>query len=65
MGTDAGALLKTLQSYKYKLYDMTPQDGKRLRPTEPADLLAAHPVDSFGSQTDLMLLRDGREPPRE
>ncbi len=65
MGTDAGALLKTLQSYKYKFYDMTLQDGNRLRLTEPADLLAAHPVDWFASQTDLMLLRDGREPPKE
>lgn len=65
MGTDAGDLLKTLQSYKYKLFDMTPQDGKRLRLVEPADLLAAHPVDSFASQTDLMLLRGGRAPPKE
>jgi FkbM family methyltransferase len=65
MRTDAGALLKTLQSYKYKLYDMNAQDGKPPRVVEPADLLAAHPVDKSESQTDLMLLREGRELPKE
>jgi FkbM family methyltransferase len=65
MGTDAGALLKTLQSYKYKFYEFNPQGGKGLRAVEPADLVAAHPVGSFASQTDLMLLRAGREPPKE
>jgi len=65
MGTDAGGLLKTLQSYKYKFYEFTPQGGKGPRAVEPADLLAAHPVDSFKSYTNLMLLREGREPPKE
>jgi FkbM family methyltransferase len=65
MGTDAGALLKKLQSYNYKIYDMNPADKKGLPLVEPAHLLAAHPVDAWGSQTDLMLLRGGREPPKE
>jgi len=65
MGTDAGALLKMLQSYNYKLYDINPKDNKRGLPrVEPADLLAEHAVDDSSSQTDLMLLRGGREPPK-
>jgi FkbM family methyltransferase len=65
MGTDAGALLKTLESYKYKFYEFTPARGNGLQVVEPADLLTRLPVDSFVSQTDLMLLRAGREPPKE
>jgi FkbM family methyltransferase len=64
MGTDAGALLKTLQSYEYTFYDINPKDRTGLPLVEPADLLAAHPVES-GSQTDLLMLRGGRKPPRE
>jgi FkbM family methyltransferase len=64
MGTDAGALLKKLQSYDYKLYDITPKDNKGLRLVDPADLLAAHPSDDISSQTNLLLLRGGREPPK-
>jgi FkbM family methyltransferase len=65
MGTDAGAMLKMLQSYKYKFYEFNPKVGKGLRAAEPADLLAEHPVDGYDSQTDLMALRAGREPPKE
>jgi FkbM family methyltransferase len=65
LGTDAGALLKTLQSYKYKFYEFSPKGEKGLRAVEPANLLAAHPDDRFESQTDLMLLRAGREPPKD
>ncbi len=65
LGTDAGALLKTLEAYKYKFYEFTPRAEKAPRQVEAAALLAAHPVDQFGSQTDLMLLRAGREPPKE
>jgi FkbM family methyltransferase len=65
MGTDPDALLRTLQSYNYKLYDMHAPGGKPLPAVEPAYLLAAHPVDVFESQTDLMLLRGGRKPPKD
>jgi FkbM family methyltransferase len=65
MGTDAGALLKTLQSYKYTLYEFKHKGGKWLRAVEPADLLAEHPVDAPDSHTDLMALRAGRVPPQE
>jgi hypothetical protein len=65
MGTDAGALLKTLQSYHYKIYDIQPKDKTGPRPVEPADLLAAHPLDDADSLTNLMMLRGGREPPKE
>jgi FkbM family methyltransferase len=65
LGTDAAALLKSLQSYKYKFYEFTPKAETGLRAVEPADLLAAHPVETFESQTDLMALRGGREPPKE
>ena len=63
MGTDAGAILKMLQSYKYRFYEFNPKVGKGLRAAEPADLLAEHPVDGYDSQTDLMALR-GHEPPK-
>ncbi len=63
MGTDAGALLKSLQSYHYQFYEFLRKDTKRLPLVEPADLLAAHPVHHPNSQTDLMVLRGGREPP--
>ena len=53
-----------LQSYNYKFYDINPKDGKGLPLVEPADLLTAHPEDS-SSQTDLMLLRGGPQPPKE
>jgi FkbM family methyltransferase len=65
MGTDAGALLKKLQSYNYQFYDMNPKGRKGLPRVEPEDLLAAHPAENPVSQTDLMLLRGGREPPKE
>jgi FkbM family methyltransferase len=64
MGTDAGALLKMLESYNYKFYEFDPKDSSGLRPVETADLLVAHPVDDFNSQTDLMAVRGGREPPK-
>ncbi len=63
MGTDAGALLKTLQSYHYQFYEFLREDKTRLPRVEPADLLAAHPIHDPNSQTDLMVLRGGREPP--
>jgi FkbM family methyltransferase len=65
MGTNAASLLKTLQSYKYKFYEFNRDDAKDLRAVEPLDLLAAHPVNKFESQTDLMLLREGRERPQQ
>ena len=65
MGTEVGALLKKLQSYHYKLYDIQPKDKKGLRPVEPADLLTAHPSHDTESMTNLMMLRGGREPPKE
>jgi FkbM family methyltransferase len=65
MGTDAGDLLKWLQSYGYRFYDINPRDKKGLPRVEPADLLAGHPVDDASSQTDLLALRGGREPPKE
>jgi FkbM family methyltransferase len=65
LGTDAGALLKQLQSYHYQFYDIRPKNRQGLPRVEPADLLAAHPVEDPESQTDLMVLRGGREPPKE
>jgi FkbM family methyltransferase len=65
MGTDPVALLRALQSYNYRLLDMHPPRGKPLRAVEPAELLAAHPADVSESHTDLMLLRGGRQPPKE
>jgi FkbM family methyltransferase len=65
MGTDAGDLLKKLQSHHYKLYDISPKDRKWLPLVEPADLLAAHPLVDTESQTNLIVLRGGREPPKE
>ena len=65
LGTEAGALLKKLQSYNYKFYDIHPKDRKGLPLVEPADLLAAHPVDDAQSQADLLALRGGREPPKD
>jgi FkbM family methyltransferase len=65
MGTDAGNLLKTLRSYKCQLYDFYPKDRSGLRAVDPADLVAAHSVDEFGAQTDLLLLRGGRALPKE
>jgi FkbM family methyltransferase len=60
MGTDAGALLRMLESYHYRFYEFSP----RLKRVEPAALLAANPVDRFEAQSDLMVLRAGREPPK-
>jgi FkbM family methyltransferase len=65
MGTDAGGLLKKLQSYDYRFYDINPKGKKGLPLVEPADLLVAHPVDAPDSQTDLLILRGGREPPKD
>lgn len=67
LGTDPAALLKMLQSFNYKFYEIrTPGGSKKpLRTAEPAELLAAHPADGSDSQTDLMLLRGGREPPQD
>jgi FkbM family methyltransferase len=65
MGTDAGALLKRLQMYHYQFYEFIPKDEKGLKLVEPDDLVAALPVDDPAPQTDLLVLRGGREPPRE
>jgi FkbM family methyltransferase len=64
MGTDAGDLLKTLQSYNYKLYDIHAPGAQPIRTAEPAALLKANPVNAPDVQTDLMLFRGGREPPK-
>jgi FkbM family methyltransferase len=63
MGTDPGALLKTLQTDNYQFYEFVRYDKRKLQRVEPADLLAAHPVKDPNSQTDLMVLRGGRRPP--
>jgi FkbM family methyltransferase len=65
MGTDPGAVLGMLHSSDYKFYEVRNPGEKPLRALEPADLLAAHPVEQVDSQTDLMLLRGGREPPKK
>ena len=65
MGTDAGDLLKWLQSSGYRFYDFHPASKDRLPRVDPANLLAEHPEDASGSQTDLLVLRGGREPPTE
>jgi FkbM family methyltransferase len=64
MGTDAAALLKMLRSYDYKFYDIDSKDAHRLTRAEPADLVAAHRIYDTTSQTDLLVLRGGREPPK-
>jgi FkbM family methyltransferase len=64
MGTDAGALLKKLQTYDYKFYEFRPGNDK-VRLVDPAALVAAYPVDDPVPQTNLLVLRGGREPPKE
>lgn len=64
LGTDPVALVKTLQSYHYRFYDLNnPNPKLGLTRVEPADL-AAYPVDAFRA-TDLMLVRGSREPPKD
>jgi FkbM family methyltransferase len=65
MGTDGGELLKMLQSYRYRFYEYVPKSDNEVRPVEPADVLKVYPADGSGSQTNFMLLRDGRELPKE
>jgi FkbM family methyltransferase len=65
MGTDAGAVLKRLQSYHYQFYDFHTNRYKKLARIEPADLLGEYRVEESLAQTDLMLLRGKHEPPRE
>jgi hypothetical protein len=65
MGTDAGGLLKKLESYGYRFYDINPKEGKPLPRVEPAELVAALPIDRPDLQADLLALRGGREPPTE
>ncbi len=65
LGTDAAALLKMLQSYDYKFYNIDSKDRTRLPPVEPADLLRAHRIYDTTSQTDLLAIRGGRKPPKE
>ena len=65
MGTDAAALLKMLQSYDYKFYNIDSKDRTRLPPVEPADLLSGHRIYDTTSQTDLLAIRGGRKPPKE
>ncbi len=64
MGTDAGALLKMLEAYKYKVFEFAGFGRRGVRAVEPAKLLTAHPLGDRESQTNLMLLRGGREPPK-
>jgi FkbM family methyltransferase len=63
MGTEADALLQTLESYHYRFYESPRADRTRLRRVEPQELLAAYFARDPNSQTDLMALRGGREPP--
>ena len=64
MGTDPGTLVKMLHSHHYRFYDVKNSNPK-LGPTrvEPAEL-AAFPVDESRS-TDLILVRESREPPKD
>jgi len=64
LGTDPGELLKMLQSYHYRFHEFDPKAATKLRAVEPADLLAAYPVEESQPQTNLMVLRGGREPPK-
>ena len=65
MGTDAGDMLKKLQSDHYTFYNVNPQErGPALR-VEPADLLAAHPIEEREAQGNILALRGGREPPKD
>jgi FkbM family methyltransferase len=64
MGTDARALLRMLQSYDYKFYDMRTPGWKPPPTIEPASLLKKYPVAAPESHTNLMLLRGGRQPPK-
>ncbi len=65
MGTDARILLERLVSYGYKFYDIHPIGQQGPKVTNPANLLSEHPNDNEGSQTDLLVLRGGRVPPKE
>jgi hypothetical protein len=61
---DARALLRKLQSYNYKFYDMKTPGWKPPPTIEPAILLQKYPLDAPESHTNLMLLRGGRQPPK-
>jgi FkbM family methyltransferase len=65
LGTDAGALLKMLASYKYKFYEFADHGGRGVRAVEPAELLAEHLLVNTQYQTNLMVLRGGRQPPKD
>jgi FkbM family methyltransferase len=65
MGTDAGELLKTLQSYHYAFYDMNPKEGGPTPRVTPAALLAEHPIEDREAQGNVLALRGGREPPKD
>jgi FkbM family methyltransferase len=63
LGTDAGDLLKRLESYGYKFYNIHPIGQQGPKVTSRESLLSEHPKDIEGSQTDLLVLRGGRKPP--
>ena len=65
LGSDPGTVVSRLQSSNYKFYEIRERLGKQLRALDPADLLAALAPGGPDSQTDLMLLRGGREPPED
>jgi FkbM family methyltransferase len=65
MGTDAGELLKTLQSDHYTFYDMNPKERGAPSRVTPADLLAEHPIEDREAQGNVLALRGGREPPKD
>jgi hypothetical protein len=63
MGTDPGELLNMLQSRHYQFYDFHSNRHIGLTRAEPADVMAMNPVGEGQAQTDLLLLRGGRELP--
>jgi hypothetical protein len=65
IGIWGSATLKSLQSSGHRSFDINPRYKDALARVEPADLLAEHPADVFASQTDLLLLWGGHEPPKE
>ncbi len=65
MGTDAGELLKNLESHGYTFYNVNPPERGPLAQITTADLLAAYPIEDTQAQGNILALRGGHQPPKD
>lgn len=65
MGTDAGDLLRKLESHHYTFYNVNPPERGPLARITTAELLTEYPIEDTQAQGNILALRGGLTPPKD